>query len=128
MLLVFNAFSVFIDLGGTQSALRLFLSFPLYPDFPLLPTPILPSCSQLFIKCNGEKTEKVQRAAVQNVQEPTGERTKKTNNIHSSNEIDQMWKMFAHFMGCAFVFGWCTALTTVDGTGAVLKINMGSWT
>lgn len=70
MLLVFNAFSVFIDLGGTQSALRLFLSFPLSPDFPLLPTPILPSCSQLFIKCNGEKTEKGTAGCGPNVQEP----------------------------------------------------------
>lgn len=99
MLLVFNAFSVFIDLGGTQSAFCLFLSFPLSPDFPLLPTPILLSCSQLFIKWNGEKTAKGTVGCCPNVQEPTGERTKKH---YSSSEIDQMWRMFAHFMGHVF--------------------------
>lgn len=122
MLLVFNAFSVFIDLRGTQSALRLFLSFPLSPDFPLLPTPILPSCSQLFIKCNGEKTAQGTAGCCPNVQEPTGERTKK--NIHSSSEINQMWRMFAHFMGYVFEFGRGTAMTTTDWIGAVLKIIM----
>lgn len=101
MLLVFNAFSVFIDLGGTQSALRLFLSFHLSPDFPLLPTPILPSRSQLFIKCNGEKTAKGTAGCCPNVQEPTGERMKKTKtfipvvkSIKCGGCLLTLWDMF----------------------------------